>query len=153
VYSRFWVVWLIPAFLFIGLWVDHSMVNFGGTIDYGILIGLVAIGIAIYLSAGSPIRDFLREIKRGSVDEKIAMLYGYILSIPKWRDESDKVRDWRTKRICADIRAIGKIKASIHIGQKEDIYKARDELVNEMRSAKLIKESEEIDRVFRLHVY
>jgi hypothetical protein len=67
VYSRFWFLWLIPAFLFIKLRVDDSMV------DYGVLIGLVAIAVAIYLSAGNPIRDFLREIKRGTVDEKIAM--------------------------------------------------------------------------------
>jgi hypothetical protein len=151
--NKFWFVWLIPAFLFIKLGVDHSMVNLGGTIDYGILIGLVAIAIAVYLSAGNPIRDFLKEIKRGTVDEKIAMLYGYTLNIREWKDESDKIKEQRVKRISAVIRSIGKIKASIDIGQKEDIYKAKDELINEMIDAKLIKESEQIDRVFRLHVY
>lgn len=45
--------------------IDRSMTDVGFTIDYGILIGLAAIAVAIYLSAGSPIRDFLREIKRG----------------------------------------------------------------------------------------
>jgi hypothetical protein len=147
VYSRFWFLWLIPAFLFINLRIDPSMV------DYGVSIGLVSIAIAIYLSAGTPIRDFLKEIKKGSVDEKIAMLYGYILGIPKWKDGCDKIKEQQTKKICADVRAIGKIRASMDLGQKEDIYKAKDELINEMKGANLIKESEEIDRVFKLHVY
>ena len=152
-YSRFWFLWLIPAFLFIELGVDHSMVNLGGTIDYGMLIGLARYCHSDISKCGKSYQRFLREIKKGSVDEKIAMFYGYILSIPKWKDESNKVKEQQTKKICADIRGIGKIKASIDIGQKEDIYKAKDELINEMKDAKLIKKSEEIDRIFRLHVY
>lgn len=133
--------------------IDRSMTDVGFTIDYGILIGLAAIAVAIYLSAGSPIRDFLREIKRGSVDEKIAMLYGYTLSINSWKDAPNEIKRRNVKRICSDIRSIGKIRTSIDIGQKEDLHIAKDELVKVMCDSSLIEEDKEVDRVFRLHVY
>jgi hypothetical protein len=55
------------------------------------------------------------------------------LSIPSWNDKPNRVKEQQIKKICADIRSIGKIRASIDIGQKEDIYRAKDELINEMK--------------------
>jgi choline-glycine betaine transporter len=50
----------------------------------GIFFGLLAIAVAIGFGLGKRVDDFLKETKRGTVDEKIAMLYGYAVDVKKW---------------------------------------------------------------------
>lgn len=122
-------------------------------VDYAIAAALVAIAVSIYFAAGNPIRDFLRETKKGQIDEKIAMLYGYILSIPDWKDAKDVVKQRYTKKISADIRAIGKIRGSMEPGQKEDLFEAKKELMKEMNSSGLSNEADQLDTVFRTWIW
>jgi hypothetical protein len=113
----------------------------------GIFFGLLAIAVAIGFGLGKRVDDFLKETKRGTVDEKIAMLYGYAVEVKKW-DNSDKTIQYKVERIKSDLRSIGRMKKAIQQGQKEDLITAKDKLIGEMKTNNLKDEANDLERVF-----
>jgi hypothetical protein len=113
----------------------------------GIFFGLLGIAIAIGFGLGKRVNDFLNETRRGTVDEKIAMLYGYAYDVKTW-NSSDINTKFKVERIKSDLRSIGRMKKAIQQGQKEDLSRAKNQLVEELKNNKLDKEAYDIDTVF-----
>jgi hypothetical protein len=83
------------------------------------------------------------------------MFYGYIheFQITKRTEISDDVSLVLIKRLQSDIRAIGRIKDSIETGQREDLTRAKEDLLKQMRKSEFNQESEEVDFVFKLWLW
>jgi hypothetical protein len=114
----------------------------------GIFFGLLAIALAIGFGLAKRINDFLNETRRGLVDEKIAMLYGYAEDVKKWNNSSTD-SEYKVQRIMSDLRSLGRMKKVIQKGQKEDLTTAKDRVLGEMRKkSELIQQANEIDNVF-----
>jgi hypothetical protein len=104
-------------------------------IFFGFMIGIMILFevltmVIIVLGIIRPIKDFLREIKRSQIDEKIAMLYGYSSSVKTWKNTRI---DFMIERILSDIRAVGRIKTAINDDQRERLVVALTELFEEMK--------------------
>ena len=97
----------------------------------------LSVALAIGFGLGKRVNDFLNETRRGTVDEKIAMLYGYTNDVKAW-DASDTNTRFKVERIKSDLRSIGRMKKAIQQGQKEDLISAKDQLIQEMKRNKEI---------------
>lgn len=100
------------------------------------------------------LRDFLRDSKRGQVDEKIAVIIGHTLRYSEMSVQNTpaQVRDLFLRRLTSDIRSIGRIRDSIGIGQREDLDRAIHDLLITMRNSGFNNDADEVDRVYRLWV-
>jgi hypothetical protein len=112
------------------------------------MFGLVAIAVAIYFGVSDKVRDFLLETKKGEVDQKIAMLYGYAMNVRTWRDETVDI-NLMMGRIVADIWTIGRIRKSIRDEQRDNLLLARNALIREMRNNGFNDEVERIETLFK----
>jgi hypothetical protein len=117
------------------------------SLGISIFAGFLTVALAIGFGLGRKVNDFLNETRRGTVDEKIAMLYGYASDVKKW-NVSDVDTRFKIERIKSDIRSIGRMKKAIQQGQKEDLIKAKDQLIEEMKRNKLDTEAHDIDTVY-----
>jgi hypothetical protein len=113
---------------------QNTLTDWGFTIT--VFFGLLSIASAIGFGLGKRVDDFLKETKRGTVDEKIAMLYGYAFDVKTW-DISNKNIQYKVERIKSDLRTIGRMKNAIQQGQKEDLITAKDKLIDEMKTNNL----------------
>ncbi len=137
---------ILPLFI-----IGYSRLSHNTLTDWGlnlsILSGLAVIALAIGFGLGKRLNDFLNETRRGLVDEKIAMLYGYANDVKNW--DSDIEIKYKPERIKSDMRSLGRMKKAIQQGQKEDLVTAKDDLLVEMnKNSKLKNAASDIDRVF-----
>ena len=120
--------------------------------NLAIMFGLVAIAVAIYFGVSDKVRDFLLETKKGEIDQKIAMLYGYAMSVRTWRDQNDAIvvdMNLMMARIVADIWTIGRIRKSIRDEQRDSLLQARNALIREVRINDFDDEVGRIETLFR----
>jgi hypothetical protein len=96
-------------------------------VDEGVFWGLLSIAIAI-LALGIPsywtykhrsgafkdTLDFLNRLFLFRIDEKIAMLDGYISDAPNWKAKSEAV----TERISSDLTSLSRMKTDISTDQR-----------------------------------
>lgn len=127
---------------------------FGLSLGLGIAFGLVSIAFAIWFGYVGRLRDFLRDSKRGQVDEKIAVIIGHTLRYREMsaQDTHIQIRDLFLRRLTSDIRAIGRIRDSIGTSQRDDLDRAIHDLLTTMRSSGFNDDADEVDRVYRLWV-
>lgn len=128
------------------------------TLAFTIPLGLgvfgtgLAIAFAIWYGYAGRIRDFLRDAKRGQVDEKIAVIIGHALRYRNISAQktSTEIRNLYLRRLNSDIRSIGRIKDSVGISQREDLDRAIRDLIATMRNSGFNEDADDVDRVFRL---
>ena len=107
------------------------MSNDALAISLAIGFGFAGLIAAVFLSLSDKVRDFFLESKKGEIDEKIAMLYGYALAAKGLTEEN---RNLMVERMAADIRSIGRLRKSIRDEQLENLLSAKDTLISEMRA-------------------
>jgi hypothetical protein len=120
------------------------MVDFWGLFGSALTIvaGIEGIGIMIWYElrkqgskftetkeALDKMNNFLRNVTRSQINEKIAILNNHLTEIP-W--ESDKIVKHKTNKIINEIRAIQEVAKLLTTQQKEELSKARDNTIEAM---------------------
>ena len=80
--------------------------------------------------------DFLKRLMLVQIDEKVAMMDGYVSEIPNWKkdNKSHEYVDTITNKITSDLRSVFRIKNEINENQIIDLKQRGKKLVNMMRS-------------------
>lgn len=80
--------------------------------------------------------DFLKRLMLVQIDEKVAMMDGYVSEIPNWKkdNKSHEYVDTITNKITSDLRSVFRIKNEINEDQIIDLKQRGKKLVNMMRS-------------------
>jgi len=116
-------------------------------LNLSIFFGILAIALAIGFGIGKRIKDSIQETRRGLIDEKIAMMYGYVNDVNSWKARNINV-EYMTERIIADIRSVGRIKHSVKDKQKENLKLAGEGLQHEMTNEGYTHQSSQLNSVF-----
>lgn len=111
--------------------------------------GLIGIALAI-VGLGAPyfvvywrrttkfqeMADFLKRLMLVQIDEKVAMMDGYISEIPNWKKDtkSHEYVDAITNKITSDLRSVYRIKHEINDDQIIDLKQRGKKLVNLMQN-------------------
>ena len=134
------------------IWANLAL---GLSLGLGIAFGLVSIAFAIWFGYVGRLRDFLRDSKRGQVDEKISVMLGhaaFFRTTPALNIDVD-TRNLLLRRVNSDIRSIGRIADSIGSGQREDLTRAKNDLIAAMNLSGYNQEANEVDMVFSLWLW
>lgn len=80
--------------------------------------------------------DFLKRLMLVQIDEKVAMMDGYVSEIPNWKkdNKSHEYVDTITNKITSDLRSVFRIRNEINEDQIIDLKQRGKKLVNMMRS-------------------
>lgn len=130
-------LWILGAFFTIG----GAIVTLGTpSPDIGlglIAIGLGAVAIALSLQNDRRTTSILNEIKRGEIDQKLAMVYTYVeaLWLPR-KDKADRLAeapywDYLVERVILDVRTVIDIRGEISLSMREEIEAAERALTEQ----------------------
>ena len=112
----------------------------------GIAFSIVGIGVGLGLpyflvywkrtTKFEEMSDFLKRLMLVQIDEKVAMMDGYVSEIPNWKkdNKSHEYVDTITNKITSDLRSVFRIKNEINEDQIIDLKQRGKKLVNMMRS-------------------
>ncbi|PWU80958.1 MAG: hypothetical protein DLM72_09875 [Candidatus Nitrosopolaris wilkensis] len=76
--------------------------------------------------------NFLRNSTLSTVDEKIAVLYGYANNVPTWKDKKSNI-DLMTKQIPSDISSIARVRNNIEYTPWREVIGVLNSLIESMQ--------------------
>ncbi len=80
--------------------------------------------------------NFLGDSAASTIDEKIAVLYGYTNNVPKWKEEGINV-DLMEHQILADISSIAKIRNRMEWQQWRELIRVLGLLIEAMQKEEI----------------
>ena len=115
-----------------------KLIRFGVSIA-GVIAGL---GVTFFLfywrrtTKFEEMADFLKRLMLVQIDEKVAMIDGYISEIPSWKKDgkSPEYVDAITNKINSDLKSVYRIKNEINQDQIIDLKQRGKKLVNLMHN-------------------
>ena len=122
-----------------------SLTDWG--LNLSIFFGFLTLALTIGFGIGKRFKDFIQETRRGLIDEKIAMIYGYANDVKSWKIKNINI-EYITERIIADIRSVSRIKDSVKDEQKENLKLAVEGLQNEMTKEGYSHQSSKLNSIF-----
>jgi hypothetical protein len=110
--------------------------TFWGLIGSAAVIGGAIFALILEMRRGrgdiNSMLDFLRNSAASTIDEKIAVLYGYTNNVPKWKEESINI-DYMRHQILADISSIAKIRGRMGWEQWRELIRVLGLLIEAMQ--------------------
>jgi hypothetical protein len=116
-------------------------------LNLSILFEALSIAFSIWFGISEKVRNFLLETKKGQINEKIAMLYSYAMSVSVWRNQNVNA-NYMITRILSDVRSIGRIRRSIKEEQLENLLSGKHALLSELVANNFNGEAERIETTF-----
>lgn len=104
----------------------------------GVALAIVGAGIALVseLRRGrgdiNGMLNFLRNSAISSVDEKIAVLYGYANDVSRWKDKKLN-SDLMINQILSDISSIARVRNNIEYSQWREVIRVLTSLIESMQ--------------------
>jgi hypothetical protein len=118
------------------------MVNetFWGLIGSAAVIGGAIFALILEMRKGrgdiNSMLNFLGDSAASTIDEKIAVLYGYTNNVPKWKEEGINV-DLMEHQILADISSIAKIRNRMEWQQWRELIRVLGLLIEAMQKEEI----------------
>jgi hypothetical protein len=104
------------------------------------IIGLIGLGIAIAIelrksrSVFDKLVGYLGDSTQSTVDEKIAVLYSYVIAVPTWRPVGINI-NLMISRIVSDLNSIARIRDKMTWEQWRELHRVLIQLINVMKDS------------------